>query len=163
MIDLEKIKNKVLKGTPVEDLLEKFNWKEFEEAVAEIFSENGLYAKRNVRFKTDRRFEIDIVASKPRKVFCVDCKEWSRGRNKKSGITHAAELQKERTLQFEKFLSKNIIARNKLRILEQSKFYRFYPILVTLFEEDLKDEGGVVVVPVWKLNSFLNSEEFSIA
>jgi len=158
MIDLEKIKTRVFEGVPIEDVLSKLDWKEFEEAVAEIFLENGFNVKRNMRINEGKRYEIDLVASEAkgsRKIFCIDCKEWNRGRSKKSGIKLAAAMQKERTQQFEKFVSKNFIARDYVKLPGKAEFC---PMLVTLFEEDLKEEDGVFVVPVWKLNSFLNED-----
>ena len=40
MIGLEKIKISLLKGEIIEKILENFNWKEFEEVIAEIFRRN---------------------------------------------------------------------------------------------------------------------------
>jgi len=144
MIDLEKT-------------LSKLDWKQFEKAVAQIFEANGFTVRNNFRFKTKRRYEMDIIASRHKTVVCTDCKEWGRGRYKQTALRNAADMQKQRTKQFEKFVANNPIAKHKLKIGEHS---RFYPAVVTLFEEELKYEDGVVVVPVWKLNSFLNSGEF---
>lgn len=156
-IDLEKIRIRILKGEPIEKILSRFDWPGFEAAVAEIFSANGFFVKRNFRFSTIRRYEIDIIATRAGKALCVDCKEWREGRSKKSGIKNAAEAQKERAEQLKIFVSKNPIAQNYLRIGTNVKT-KFMPMVVTLLEEDVKEVNGALVVPVWKLNSFLNSD-----
>lgn len=158
MVDLEKIRIQILEGTPIEKILSGFDWSGFEAAVAEIFLANGFNVKRNFRFKTKRRYEIDIIASRARKVVCTDCKGWREGRNKKSAIEKAAEMQKERTEHLKKFVSKNPIARNSLKMAAKASYI---PVVVTLLEEDVKEEGCPLVVPVWKLNSFLNSDFFA--
>ena len=162
MVDLEKIKIQILKGTPIEKILSRFDWSGFEKAVAEIFLANGFTVERNFRFKTKQRYEIDIIASRAGKIICVDCKEWREGRNKKHAIVKAAEKQKERVKQLKRFVSKNPIAQNSLKILKISEAQQIYiPMIVTLLEEDLKKyDSGILVVPVWKLNSFLNSTSF---
>jgi hypothetical protein len=157
MVDLEKIRIRILEGTPIEKILSGFDWSGFEASVAEIFLANGFNVKRNFRFKKKRRYEIDIIASRAGGAICTDCKGWREGRNKKSAIERAAEMQKERTEHLKKFVSKHPIARNSLKIVENANYI---PMVVTLLEEDVKENEGVLVVPVWKLNSFLNSDSF---
>jgi len=148
MIDLE-VEN------DLEKILSQLNWKMFEKAVAQVFEANGFSVQNNFRFKTKRRYEMDIIASRHKTVVCTDCKKWRRGRYKQTSLRNAAKMQKKRTKQFEKFVMNNPIAKHKLKISNDSEFH---PAIVTLFEEELKNEDGVIVVPVWKLNSFLNNE-----
>ena len=152
MIDLEEIKAAALEGKQLEEILQKFNWKEFEEFVAEIFRNNGFRVKQNFRFKTKNRYEIDLLAISNRHVLCIDCKEWGRGRYKKSGLKQAAGKQEKRLKEFRKFIKKNLIAKKMLKISQDSNFYT---LIVTLFEEDLLKENETIVVPAWKLNAFL--------
>ncbi|MBI4009923.1 MAG: NERD domain-containing protein [Candidatus Aenigmarchaeota archaeon] len=152
MIDLEKIKQKLLKGYQHEDIIKKFNWKEFEGFIAEIFRNNHFFVKQNFVFKTKNRYEIDLVAVSNRYVLCIDCKEWNRGRYKKSGLKKAANKQEKRVGEFRKFLKKNLIANKMLNTSQKS---RFYSLIVTLFEEELLKENNTIIVPAWKLNSFL--------
>ena len=163
MVNLEKIKIQILEGTSIEKILSRFDWSGFEKTVAEIFLANGFTVERNFRFKTRQRYEIDIIASRAGKIICVDCKGWREGRNKKHAIVKAAEKQEERVKQLKKFISKNPIAQNSLKISETQQIY--IPIIVTLLEENIKkddddSDNGAIVVPVWKLNSFLNSSAF---
>lgn len=156
MIDLEKIKLEMLKNKPIEEVLQNFNWKEFENIVAEIFRSNGFVVKQSFRFQTKKKHEIDVLAIKQNLVFCVDCKEWSGGRYKKSGLRYATKNQAMRIKELKKFLKKNLIAQNMLKI--DSKVSS-HPLLVTLFEEDLLLENKCFVIPIWKLNSFLLEAE----
>ena len=159
MVDLEKIKIQILEGTPIEKILSRFEWSGFEKAVTEIFLANGFSVKRNFRFKTKQRYEIDIIASRDGKIICVDCKGWRDGRNKKHAIVKAAEKQKGRVKQLKNFVSKNPMAQSLLKISETDQTY--IPMIVTLLEEDLKkDDSDALVIPVWKLNSFLNFSIF---
>jgi len=146
MIDLEEIKTEVLKGKPIEEVLEKFDWKKFETTVAEVFRKHNFLVKQNFWFKTRKRYEIDILAIRQNSCLCVDCKEWSRGRYKKTGLKYAVKQLGKRIDEVKKFFKKNPIVSQKLK---------FYPILVTLFEEELIKEDKSFIVPVSKLNSFL--------
>lgn len=149
---LEKIRRDVLSGRNIEEVLEKFDWKNFEQIVAEIFKSNDFIVYPNLRFKTKKRYEIDLIAKRRNIVLCIDCKEWSRGRHKKTGLRYAIKKQKERVKELVKFLKGNPIAENKLKMNVKDKFY---PLIVTLFLEELVKENGSFIVPVWKLNSFL--------
>lgn len=147
---LEEIKTKDL-----EEELKNLDWKNFEKVVQEIFEVNGFRVRRNFRFKTKKRYEIDILAIKDNFNFCVDCKRLGKGRYKKSEIVKAVKKQEERSEELKKFLEINLLAKESLKI----KSMKFYPLLVTLFEEEVIKENETFVVPVWKLNSFLNEVE----
>lgn len=151
-MELEQIRKHVLSGQSIEEIIEKFNWQEFEQLVAKIHVDNNFLVKQNFRFKTSRRFEIDIVAAKNNFVLCADCKEWSKGRYKRSGLACAAKKQEERVKQLEKFLKANLLFRKSLKL---GPGYKIYPSIVTWLQEDLIKEGNTFVIPVWKLNSFL--------
>lgn len=140
----------MLSSKAIEDVLEEFDWKKFEEIVEEIFNSNDFKTYRNFRFKTKRQYEIDLIAIGCRRVLCIDCKQWRRGRYKKSGLRPVVEKQRERVKQLLKFLNKNLIAQAKINLELE-----FHPLVVTLLPEELIKESGVFIVPVWKLNSFL--------
>ncbi|MGC8812440.1 MAG: NERD domain-containing protein [Candidatus Aenigmatarchaeota archaeon] len=144
-----------LKSKNIEEDLRRLGWKNFEKATQEIFEFNSFKVKRNFRFKTKRRYEIDLIAIKDNFNFCVDCKHFGKGRYKKSEILKAIKKQEERTEQLKKFLKLNLVAKETLGI----KATRIYPLVVTLFEEEIIKENQTFVVPVWKLNSFLNEIE----
>jgi hypothetical protein len=148
---LEELKKEKI----IEEKLKNFDWRDFEKVVQEIFEINKFKVKRNFRFKTKKRYEIDLIAVRDTFNFCVDCKRFGKGRYKKTQILEAIKKQEERTEELKKFLKANIIAKKSLEI----KSMKFYPLLVTLFEEEIIKESMTFVVPIWKLNSFLNEVE----
>lgn len=152
MLTLEEIETQLNEGKQIEELLEQYNWENFENTIADVFEENGFNTKHNFRFKTKSRFEIDVIATRNKMVFCIDCKWWNKGRYKKSSLKTAIVKQERRLDEFQKFIKKNTIATQMLHISSDSKFYS---LVVTLFDEDLIKESKTVVVPVWKLNAFL--------
>ncbi|MCS7105842.1 MAG: restriction endonuclease [Candidatus Aenigmarchaeota archaeon] len=144
-----------LRAKNLEKELKILDWKNFEKIVQEIFEVNGFRVKKNFRFKTEKNYEIDLIAVKENFNFSVDCKRLGKGRYKKSEILKAVRKQEERTKELKKFLERNLIARESLKI----KSKNFYSLIVTLFEEEVVKEGKTLVVPVCKLNSFLNEVE----
>ncbi len=138
MISLEEIERKIKEGLTLEEALRETDWKDFESLVAEIFEIHGYKTKKNFRFKTFKWFEIDVIAEKSDFVFCVECKKWGKGRYKKSQIRKACKIHSLKTFEFSKFIDKRTI-----------------PLIVTYLEEDIIKENDVIVVPIWKLNSFL--------
>ncbi len=54
---------------------EKNDWKAFEKQVHDIFESFGYTAEADVRFKTSRRFQIDVIAYDAQRCFFVDCKD----------------------------------------------------------------------------------------
>ena len=102
-----------------------------------------------------RRHEIDVIAVRGQTVFAVDCKEWGKGRYKAFGLRKASEKQEQRAISLKKFLKNNPIAQKRLKISKQE----ILPIVVTWLQEDLQKHNGSLIVPVWKLNSFLLQAE----
>lgn len=156
-MEIEEAENFLKSGKTLEEFVGKIDWKDFEKFVKEIFSVNGFSSFSNFRFKTSRRFEIDVIATKNNLIFLADCKEWDRGRYKKSGLTRAAEEQITRSNEFEKFLKKNPIAKKRFKVDSNAKII---PIIVTWYDEDISQFANCFVVPVWKLNSFLIGHDF---
>ena len=150
-MNFEEIENELKAGKDIEMILDKINWKEFERFAQEVFSINGYKIRENFRFKTQNRFEIDILGINDNFIFCVDCKQWRRGRNKYSGMKNAVKKQEKRVAELKKFLKNNIIAKKSLGIKKQ----KYYSLLVSLFEENIIKENETYIVPSSKLNSFL--------
>ncbi|MBD3155301.1 MAG: hypothetical protein GF368_01445 [Candidatus Aenigmarchaeota archaeon] len=134
MISLDKIKQKLLEGKQIEEIVEDIGWQDFEELVSEIMGKHGFETWNNFRFKTKRRYEIDITATKGDKTLLIDCKQWSTGRYKKSALKSTTEDQEKRLGEFKKFIETNPIAKNKLKL---GKNQVFISIIVTWHEENL--------------------------
>lgn len=52
----------------------KNDWRKFENDAADVFENFDYDVDRDVRFKTDRRFQIDFIAYGGKRAFFVDCK-----------------------------------------------------------------------------------------
>ncbi len=141
MVQLNEIKTRLSKGELIEDIIRDINWHEFENFAATIFKEHDYDVFQNFRFKTKNRYEIDLLVVKSNLVIAVDCKQWGRGRYKKSAIKDSVTKQIKRTKELEK-----ILVGENLKIK---------PLIITLFEEDIVKHENVWIVPVWKLNEFL--------
>jgi hypothetical protein len=151
MVSLEEIRGRTASGEPLEYVLKDMEWQDFEQMVSRIFERHDFSIRTNFRFKTEKRWEMDILATGKLINFGVDCKFWDKGRYKKSAIKEAARLQEERAQELEKFLKGNEIAFKMLKMKVKSVF----PLLITWFDEDLAEYNNVIIVPVWKLNEFL--------
>ena len=150
-MELEKITRRVLSGGTMEEEIGKSDWNGFEGIVGDIFRKNDFRVRNNFRFKTGRRYENDLIAARDGLAFCVDCKRWSSGREKRWGLAKAAREQDERTAQLARFLRSNPVARDMMKIPHGN----LVPMVVTLHQEDLLREGRTFVVPVKKLNAFI--------
>ncbi len=147
-MDLRRIEEEMSRGRQLEDILEGYDWKDFENICSQIFQEHGWKTENNFRFKSENRYEIDIVARKGSKVLCADCKHWGIRPGKKTQLRYAAEKQKERTEQL-----------SRTTLLGSGKETAFHPMVITLMQEDIYQSEDVWIVPVFRLNDFLLNYE----
>lgn len=152
MIDLDQIKQRIHQGESIEKIVEGIDWKEFEELVMKILEKHDFQSYHNFRFKMARLYEIDVLGVKENLVLGIDCKQWNKGRYKKSGLKKTVAIQKDRLKQFKELLSKDIITQDILNLPQKLKTI---PLIVTWFEEDLIEHENVFIVPIWKFNQFL--------
>lgn len=115
-------------------------WQDFESLVAFIFEVNDFQVVINKikTFKRKRR-QYDIIARKKNRIFLVECKKWAGNRQRLSALEKAIVQHKERTEFYENLTGEATT-----------------PILVTLIEEDIKFYEDLPIVPIFKLNSFIN-------
>lgn len=144
-MDMEKVREEILKGKDIEDVLEDIDWGEFEDFCAAVFEEHDWNMRRNFRFKTKKRYEIDILANKGNRVLVIDCKHWGTRPGKPTQLRYAVEKQIERTNELSRIKTLDSIEKKK----------EFHPLIVTLLQEDITEENGVWIIPVFKLNNFL--------
>ena len=115
-------------------------WQNFERLVAFIFEVNDFQVVINKikTFKRKRR-QYDVIARKNERIFLVECKKWAGNRRRLSALKKAIVQHKERTEFYENLTGEATT-----------------PILVTLIEEDIKFYEDLPIVPIFKLNSFIN-------
>ena len=127
MEDLTRVSNEVI-------------WQNFERLTAFVFEKNNFLAVTNtVKTLKKRRRQYDVIAKTNNKTFLVECKKWAGNRSRLSALKRAIELHKERT-EFYRYLTREDAI----------------PIVVTLVEEEIVSYEGVPIVPILRLNSFIN-------
>ncbi len=115
-------------------------WQNFERLTAFVFEENNFQAATNtVKTLKKKRRQYDVIARTNSKTFLVECKKWAGNRSRLSALKRAIELHKERT-EFYRYLTREDAI----------------PIVVTLVEEEIRSYEGVPIVPISRLNSFIN-------
>jgi len=157
--NIEEIENDILCGKEFEEIVKEFSWKEFEEIVSEILEKNEFNVIKNFRFKTTKRYEIDLIGIKDDFLILIDCKHWSSGRNKTSMLKKSANKHEERNIEFNKFLEIKPEFKSRFCMKKRTKIFS---LLVTWYEEFIKKENSTLIVPLWKLNNFLNNELYKL-
>ncbi|MCS7094070.1 MAG: restriction endonuclease [Candidatus Aenigmarchaeota archaeon] len=137
---LEKMEELIKNGLTLEEAFQTINWQDFEKVVAEIFEKHGFKSTINFVFKTEKKYQIDVLAERGELIVLVDCKQWGKHRYKVSELKKAALRHKERCEEFKK-------------IVEDGR--KLIPLIVTLLDECVYQFEGVYIVPLFKLNSFL--------
>jgi protease II len=128
--DLQKVSKEVI-------------WQNFERLTAFIFEENNFQVETSkVKTSNKKRRQYDVIAKIKGKTFLVECKKWAGNRYRLSALRSAVRNHKERSEFYRKLTNENAI-----------------PIIVTLIEEELLLCEGVPIVPIYKLNSFINEED----
>jgi protease II len=115
-------------------------WQNFERLVAFIFEKNNFQVKINViKTRNKKRRQYDVVARREGKTFLIECKKWAGNRYRLSALKAAIEKHQERA-EFYRDLTREDVT----------------PIVVTLIEEEIKFYENIPIVPIFKLNSFIN-------
>lgn len=115
-------------------------WQNFERLVAFIFERNDFQVGTGkVMTKNKKRRQFDVIAKKNGKTFLAECKKWAGNRYRLSALKTAAKKHNERLEFYKSITGENAI-----------------PIIVTLIEEEILCCDGVPIVPILKLNSFIN-------
>ena len=119
---------------------EEVVWQNFERLAAFIFEKNNFLVKVNtVKTYQKTRRQYDVIAWKGDQTFLIECKKWAGNRYRLSAVKKAVEQHKERTRFYAAITHEDAI-----------------PLLVTLIEEEIRFYEGVPIVPVQKLNGFVN-------
>jgi len=115
-------------------------WQNFEVLVGFIFEANDFQVNVNkVRTFNKKRRQYDVIAKKNNRTYLVECKKWSGNRYRLSALKKAIQQHKERTEFYRNLTEENLI-----------------PIIVTFIEEDIKFYEGMPIIPILRLNSFIN-------
>lgn len=148
---LDELSSMLRRGIPVEEATKDLEWKDFEGVVSDAFEANGFRTMRNLRFSHEkRRYEVDVVAMERPRLVAVDCKHWGLRAGKGSALKAASLAQLNRAVNLGKKAQEipgiGIGGWGEATIV---------PCVVTLYEERVVESGGVLIVPLAKLNSFI--------
>lgn len=124
-------------GSPIEEVSECLNWKDFEALVSQILSENGFYVEKNV-ILTKPRMEIDVIGKKLNVEILIDCKHWKR--MNESVLNDVVNKQVNRVKRYVNDIGQIIAV----------------PAIVTLHQEQIAFINKVPIIPVTQLSSFLD-------
>jgi hypothetical protein len=124
----------------LEKLSHAARWQHFEKLVAFIFEQNNYEVEQGVVVKAaGAKRQFDVIARNYGRIFAVECKKW-RNRERISALRSAVRKHLERC---------------DLYSIKENETVT--PLIVTLLDDAVEDADGVAVVPVMKLNGFLNS------
>jgi len=148
---LEELSSMLRKGVSLEEATKDLEWKDFEGVVSDAFEANGFRTMRNLRFSHEkRRYEVDVVALERPRLVAVDCKHWGLRAGKGSALRAASLAQLKRAVNLGKKAQEvpgiDIVGWGEVTLVT---------CIVTLYEERVVESGGVLVVPLSKLNSFI--------
>ena len=155
-MSIDEVRNKMKSGDFQLNLIKNISWKDFEVFCSDILKINGFKCINNLRFKckNKKRYEIDILAiSELKKIMLsIDAKHWKIGGRSK--IVDAIINQVRRTNNLIRNCSK--IFSHKINPINY-KGYKKFPLIITLNKEPIKIYHGISVVPLEKLNNFIQN------
>lgn len=136
------------KGASPSFLSRFLSWREFEEEISRILSENEYMVYTNVVFYNKSRWQIDVVAFSLNKALIIDCKHWKRATV--SQLKEIAEKHYERTANFTKSIK-------LIHLAKKNNFKRgvILPVIITLTSSYKGLMGSTFIVPIRYFQSFL--------
>lgn len=138
-------------GLDIQTASDFLRWQEFESIAAAALANNDYVIKQNLRFKhANHRREIDVVGCKKPLVVCIDCKDFHHAVSP-SAIKRIVEAQTERTNGLANSLP-NVSTQLDCCVWSKAKFV---PVVLVLVPCRFKFYNSVPIVPVLKLQDFL--------
>ena len=126
----------------LENISSAVRWQYFEKLVAFVFEQNGFDAQQNVIVKDGvQKRQFDVIAKRYGITYLVECKKW-RSKERVAGIRPATKKHIERCDFYVQLYTEKIL-----------------PVIVTLMDDKIEEENGVPIVPIIKLNAWLNDEQ----
>ena len=124
-------------GAPIEEASRDVDWKDFEGLVAEILESKNFEVIRNFRMRKPT-MEIDVVGIHLGVAVLIDCKHWKR-------------------------MTNSVLEKIVLRQIDRVKHYVANtdevvaaPVIVTLYQEEIKFLSKVPIVPIIQFSSFID-------
>jgi len=124
-------------GAPIEEASRDVDWKDFEGLVAEILESKNFEVIRNFRMRKPT-MEIDVVGMHLGVAVLIDCKHWKRMTN--SALEKIVLRQIDRVKHYVANTDEVVAA----------------PVIVTLYQEEIKFVSKVPIVPIIQFSSFID-------
>ena len=124
-------------GAPIEEASRDVDWKDFEGLVAEILELKNFEVIRNFRMRKPT-MEIDVVGIHLGVAVLIDCKHWKRMTN--SALEKIVLRQIDRVKHYVANTDEVVAA----------------PVIVTLYQEEIKFVSKVPIVPIIQFSSFID-------
>jgi len=140
----------ISRGVPFEAIASAIPWQRFEVLAKDALLSYGFETGRHVRFEYGgRRWEIDVLGVREGDMICIDCKQWKKG-GRGSILRKSAREQMSRVVALSKLKTKPQLLRARRNKLNA------YAVLTTLLDTGRYIIDGCFIVPITKLNSFLD-------
>jgi len=141
-------------GIHIEDVLLNLGWRDFEDFCAELLREQGFKITRNFKFRHSlERYEIDVLAYRHPYLLSIDCKRVRKLSN--YFLKSVAEKQLRRT----EALSMELWRHYRKLGIERCKPIMLIPAVFVVASMNPRIYGGVPVVPIGKVLSFVKEFE----
>ncbi|HLC76815.1 MAG TPA: restriction endonuclease [archaeon] len=115
-------------------------WQYFEKLVAFIFEQNGFMTAENIIVKDGlQKRQFDVIAKRYGTTYLVECKKW-KGKQRMN-VGPAARKHLERCGLYAQVHQEKIV-----------------PLIVTLIDDGIETADGIIIVPIIKLNAWINEE-----
>ncbi len=161
-MDLYEIYRILSAKFPAVDILNGLDWKEYESLIFTILEDIGYTGLHNYRFSYQkRRFEIDVIVRKGKRILAIDAKRWKNKTISYSSLKNVAKRQKIRV----EFLQQKIKSSNdrSLSVLLDGlacngQSLKIYPIIIVSSNiTEIIFEDGVPIFSFSYFNSFLQN------
>lgn len=142
------------KGLDLEIVCETLDWREFEDLAAFTLKRNGYKATKHFRFKTSRRYEVDVLGLKEPHILAIECKHWKRSWQR-AATKKFVEAHQKRVEALAKYVR---TAKGRLGLDGWCEI-KLVPIIITLSETPVKVHNEIPIVPIFYFQNVLTELE----
>lgn len=135
--EFARIKSKINSGLHIGEVSVNISWQNFENLVTETLRTNNFDIVKNF-IMVKPRMEIDIIGTRLGTSLLIDCKHW-----KKYNVHKLKQSVEKQVIRSKRYVSLN-------------KHIIGIPIIVTLYELNIRIIDDVPIIPISRFTSFIN-------
>ncbi|MCY3853661.1 MAG: hypothetical protein OXF77_00085 [Thaumarchaeota archaeon] len=135
--EFARIKSKINSGLHIGEVSVNISWQNFENLVTETLHTNNFDIVKNF-IMVKPRMEIDIIGTRLGTSLLIDCKHW-----KKYNVHKLKQSVEKQVIRSKRYVSLN-------------KHIIGIPIIVTLYELNIRIIDDVPIIPISRFTSFIN-------